>query len=179
MREFAEEAWGPFGGKVVSKWVKFNKLYFGNKLEPVPVVITHTQPYGKFCSYSPNAHGRTITVNVPKKPGYHGQFYALLADNCTLLHEMVHQCLFERGEDASHDSEGWRREIMRLNKQITGKEIWCGRSMSKRVEGDDGRLSKVIRINEPHADGRESLSQGVIARWPHDKFDINLGSLGL
>jgi hypothetical protein len=27
---------------------------------------------------------------------------------------------------------------MRLNKMITGKEIWAGRSMTQRVEGSDG-----------------------------------------
>jgi hypothetical protein len=36
---------------------------------------------------------------------------------------------------AGHDGDGWRREIMRLNKLITGKEIWAGRSMTKRVAG--------------------------------------------
>jgi hypothetical protein len=172
MRDFAIEAWGPFGGSVVDKWVEFNDRYFGGKLRPVPLVITNTLPFGKFCSYDPGRHGRTITLNVPKNHEY------LLADNCTLLHEMVHQYLFERGEDASHASEGWRREIMRLNKLITGKQIWAGRSISKRVVGEDGRLSKVVRINEPHPDGRESLVQAVIARWPHDGMGINLGSLG-
>ena len=142
----------------------------------MPVVITHAQPFGKrlaFCSYSSAYRaGRTITLNVPKDHGL------LLADNNTLLHEMIHQLLFERGEPAGHDSEAWRREIMRLNKLITGKEIWAGRSMTKRVKGADGKLSKVVRINEPRADGRASLRQAEIARWPHDGCGIDLGRLG-
>jgi hypothetical protein len=76
-------------------------------------VITHTQPFGKrlaFCSYSSSTSGRTITLNVPS------QHKSLLADNNTLVHEMVHQFLFERGEDGTHSSAGWRREIMRLTK---------------------------------------------------------------
>jgi hypothetical protein len=36
--------------------------------------------------------------------------------------------------------------------------------MSKRVEGADGKLSKVIRINAPHEVGRKSLGQDEIAR---------------
>ena len=88
---------------------------------------------------------------MPKDPGL------LLADNNTLLHEMIHQLLFECGEPAGHDSDGWRREIMRLTKLITGKEIWTGRSMTKRVKGTDGKLSKVVRISELHEDGRASL----------------------
>jgi hypothetical protein len=182
MERFATEAWGELGTKTVERWAEFNGRYFGGELKPVPLVITNTQPFGKrlaFCSYAgPDRHGRTITVNVPKEPGANGASYALLADNDTLLHEMVHQYLFERGEAAGHDSNGWRREIMRLNKLITGKEIWAGRSITKRVEGGDGKLSKVVRINKPRDDGMNSIGQKEIARWPHDAFGINLGRLG-
>ena len=123
MRRFAGEAWGPLGVSIVERWCEFNATYFDNALHPVPLVISRTLPFGKriaFCSYSPNANGRTITLNVP------AQHDVLLADNGTLLHEMVHQCLFERGEDAAHLSNGWRREIMRLNKQITGRRDMGG-----------------------------------------------------
>ena len=51
---------------------------------------------------------------------------------------------------------------MRLNKLITGKEIWAGRSMTKRFKGADGKLSKVVRINEPHED--EYRQVGSISR---------------
>jgi len=59
------------------------------------------------------------------------------------------------GEPAGHDSDGWRREIMRLNKLITGNEIWTGRFMTKRVTGADGEVTKVIRLNV----SRTSLGQ--------------------
>ena len=42
--------------------------------------------------------GRTITLNVPT------MFTDLRADSGTLLQEMVHQYLNERGEPAGHDS---------------------------------------------------------------------------
>jgi hypothetical protein len=175
MERFAGEAWGELGRAIVKQWHHFNRRYFAGELRPVPLVITYAQPFGKhvaFCSYArADRAGRTITLNVPKDHG------ALLADNNALLHEMIHQLLFERGEPAGHDSEGWRREIMRLNKLITGKEIWAGRSMTKRVAGADGTLSKVVRINEPHEDGRASLRQSEIARWPHEDSSINLGRL--
>ena len=41
-----------------------------------------------------NDEGRTITLNVPT------MFTDLIADSGTLLHEMVHQYLNERGEPA-------------------------------------------------------------------------------
>jgi hypothetical protein len=160
---------------IVERWCEFNATYFDGALRPVPLVLTNPLPFGKrvaFCSYSADQSGRTITLNVPSGK-YTGRQYELLADNCTLLHEMVHQCLFERGEDAAHLSDGWRREIMRLNKQITGTEIWAGRSVIRRIGG------KPTRLNAPHAEtGQQSLPQAVIARWPHDNGGINLGALG-
>jgi hypothetical protein len=165
MRRFAGEAWGQFGIKVVERWCEYNTTYFNGALRPVPLVITHTQPFGKrlaFCSYNPNSTGRTITLNVPK------QHNSLLADNDTLLHEMVHQLLFERGENAAHDGQPWRREIMRLTRQITGREIWAGRSVTVR------RDKRVVRINAPHPETKEpSLPQAAIAQWPHDGLGID------
>jgi len=151
MRRFAGEAWGQTGADIVDRWCEFNAKYFANALKPVPLVITNTQPFGKrlaFCSYNPDASGRTITLNVPSA------HKKLLADNNTLLHEMVHQFLFERGENAAHLSPGWRREIMRLTKIITGKDIWAGPSKTVRRDG------VVVRINAPHPQtGEASLPQ--------------------
>lgn len=167
MRRFAGEAWGPLGESIVRKWCEFNNAYFDGALKPVPLVITNTQPFGKrlaFCSYNPGTSGRTITLNLPKDHD------VLVADNNTLLHEMVHQFLFERGEDAAHLSNGWRREIMRLTKQITGKEVWAGRSMTTRCD------KRVVRINAPHPETKEpSLPQAIIARWPHAGLGIDFG----
>jgi hypothetical protein len=174
MRRFAGEAWGALGVNVVEQWWRFNVAYFDGALRPVPVVLTHTQPFGKrlgFCSYDLNQSGRTITLNVPAQK-HVGRRYELLADNNSLLHEMVHQFLFERGEYPSHDGAGWRREIMRLTKQIAGREIWAGRSMTKR------QGKGVVRINAPHPDtGEPSLPQAVIARWPRT-IGIDFGHLG-
>jgi hypothetical protein len=95
-----------------------------------------------------------------------------VADNDTLLHEMIHQALFERGTDPAHASAGWRNEIMRLHQLITGSQIWAGRSITKRIDG------RVVRINEPRSDGTVSMTQGSIARWPHSA-GIDLGRLGV
>jgi len=169
MRRFAGEAWGQFGINVVEQWCKFNAAYFDSTLRPVPLVITNTQPFGRliaFCSYG--GFGRTIPLNVPKK---HDR---LIADNCTLLHEMVHQSLFERGENPKHAGEPWRREIMRLTKVIKGVDIWAGKSTVRRVGG------KATRMNAAHPEtGQASLPQGVIARWPHNELGINFGKLGM
>jgi hypothetical protein len=176
MQKFATEAWGDLGTMAVLRWSDFNKKYFDGELKPIPLVITNTLPFGRrlaFCSHDPKGpYHRTITLNVPT------QHSSLLADNGTLLHEMIHQLLQQRGEPSAHASAGWRREIMRLNKLITGTEVWAGASITKRVVGDDGKRSKVVRINKPRDDGEPSLDQATIARWPHDGMGINLGRLG-
>jgi hypothetical protein len=169
MLKFATEAFGPLGADTVRAWGLYNDRYFDGALKPIPLVFTRTMPFGRrvaFCSHSSNGGGRTITVNVPDVHLY------LLADkNGVLLHEMIHQFLFERGESAGHSGEPWRREIIRLHKAIAGHEIWAGRSKTARQNG------KVVRINKPHANGRLSLSQGDIARWPHS-VGLKLGPLG-
>ena len=170
MRRFAGEAWGPIGVNIVEKWCEFNASYFDNVLRPVPLVITNAQPFGRrlaFCSYgSSSTSGRTITLNIPK------DHKTLLADNNSLLHEMVHQFLRERGEDGAHSSRGWRREIIRPTKQISGKDIWAGPSTTVRRDGT------VVRINAPHPEtGEPSLPQNIIARWPRT-IGINFGHLG-
>jgi len=174
MIRFAGEAWPKIGVNVVNKWAEFNGRYFDGKLKPIPIIITPTLPYGKRiadCSGCPE-HGRLIRLNLPASHDF------LVADYNTLLHEMIHQFLFERGEDSDHQSNGWRREIMRLNKLITGKEIWAGRSKTVRKKDAEDRKSYVVRINEPHPDGTPSLPQKQISRWPHDGCGIFLGRLG-
>jgi hypothetical protein len=174
MERFATEAWGPLGTSTVKKWAEFNERFFDGALRPVPLVISRTMAFGKCigkCSYNPDNYGRAITLNVPAVRTF------LLADNCTLLHEMIHQFLFECGEDAAHAGDGWRREIMRLNKLITGEDIWAGRSTTARREV--AGVKTVVRINIPKPDtGEKSLGQMAIARWPHDQGDIHLGALG-
>lgn len=67
---------------------------------------------------------------------------------------------------------------MRLNKLITGNEIWAGRSITVRKEMGDG-IQKVVRINVANkATGQLSMGQAQIARWPHDGVGIHLRALG-
>jgi hypothetical protein len=166
MLNFATEAWGYRGTAAVRMWATYNDRYFGGVLRPIPLVMTNAQPFGRRLAFCSHGGRRTITLNVPEV------FDNLLADNATLLHEMIHQHLFERGEDSKHAGEPWRREIMRLHHEITGETIWAGPSKTVR------RSNGVIRINAPANDGRPSLPQKAIARWPHDLKGIQLGYLG-
>jgi hypothetical protein len=173
MEKFVEHAWGELGIEVVRKWSEFNARYFGGKLQPIPIIVTPTLPSGKRlarCGSGIEPGRRLIRLNVPSKGGH------LIADNNSLLHEMVHQCLSERGENSKHTGEPWC--LMRLNKRITGNEIWAGRLTTKLAECPDGKKSKVVTINKPHPDGRESLKRWEIGCWPHPGSGIKLGKLG-
>jgi hypothetical protein len=175
MEHFASRAWGELGIGIVKRWAEFNERYFAGKLHPIPIIITPTLPFGGRIAdcWSDIEPGRgLIRLNVPRK----GR--RLVADNNSLLHEMIHQRLFEAGEDASHASEGWRREIMRLQEAMTGKPAWAGRQTTKRMPGPDGKLTKIVLINKPKADGTPSLTQEQIARWPSGGTGISLGRLG-
>ena len=85
---------------------------------------------------------------------------------------MVHQFLFERGEDAAHRSAGWRREIMRLTKQITGKDIWAGRSKTFRRDKHIVRMNRRTRKPKSHPcrmpssrAGRMMGSISILGSW--------------
>ncbi len=169
MRRHAAEAWGLLGADIADTWRKFNAAYFDGALRPIPLIVSQMLPFGRRigqCSYNLRSwQGRAITLNLPDAGGH------LIADNNTLLHEMLHQYLFERGEDPAHMAEPWRREIMRLTKLITGKTIWAGPSKVIRQNG------KATRINAPHPKTKEpSLPQAVIARWPHNELAASISA---
>jgi hypothetical protein len=170
MRHALEVGWGEVGGRVAQAWADFNNVYFGRRLKPLPIFLTPATPYGKrvawTCCGGPVTH---IALCAPKRGT------VLVADRDTLLHEMIHQFLHEAGEDTKHAGEPWCREVMRLHKQITGKEIWAGKYtvMKKRVGGR--RVS--VRVNLPRpGTGEPSIPQAEIARWPHGS-GIALGAL--
>jgi hypothetical protein len=88
----------------------------------------------------PGRSGRThIALMSPRHGGY------FTADRGTLLHEMVHQFLNETGDNIRHAGAPWCREIMRLTKQITGKEVWAGKYTVKQ--------EPALRPRQPAAPG--------------------------
>jgi hypothetical protein len=162
MREALVVGWGSLGGCVADTWVEFNQVYFGGRLKPLPVFLTPATPYGRLVGWTCCQDAVThIALARPR------QGDILVADKSTLLHEMVHQSLHESGENICHAGEPWCREIMRLHKQITGKEIWAGKyTVLKKKLPDGSRVS--VRGNRPHpVTGQPSIPQKAIASWPY------------
>jgi hypothetical protein len=166
MRRALVVGWGRLGARVADCWLGFNRAYFGGRLRPLPIFLTPVSPYGHWVGLTCCGVVTHIALTAPK------QGDLLVAKRGTLLHEMIHQLLFETNEETGHDGEPWRREIMRLHKEITGKEIWAGAYTVFK-----GKDRKSVRGNKPHPEtGAPSLTQGAIARWPHS-VGIDLGAL--
>jgi hypothetical protein len=171
MRRALVLGWGALGGRVADCWADYNERYWGGRLRPLPMFLTQVSPYGHWVGLtciSPSV--RSIALTCPAS----GQ--VLVADRGVLLHEMTHQHLWEQGLCGKHDGQPWRDEIMRLNRSLTGKDIWAGApTVVKEKDGDGARRS--VRLNRPHpVTGQPSLSQADIARWP-GSAGINLGPL--
>lgn len=194
MREFAVEGWGDVGAAVVDQWAAYNQRFFGGELRPIPLVIEARRPLGNRvvdCTAggsrsTPRIGGRLIRFNIWLERGKR------VADNGALLHAMLHQLLLQRGENAEHSGAPWRREIMRLTEAVTGKPVWAGRSIVKRVpaakpifaikrdgRGKERRVPIVVqRVDERPPDDRVALTQQQIARWPEGS-GVDLGRLGI
>lgn len=167
MRTAAGEAFGSLGETVVANWQVLNTRYFASQLQPAPIQLVETLAYGR-------GRGNFIygwTDDAGRHTGRCLVLAALRANNGSLLHEMIHQFIYEvLNEDPRHTSPDWRREIMRLHLTITGQGIWCGAPVLVR------QGKKVFRNNLADETGRISLTQKQIAEWPLN-MDINLGPL--
>lgn len=171
MKRALVKGWGDVGERTAATWQEFNRRYFDGRLQPLPIFFTPAAPYGKRLGWTCSSKAVTHIALVRPEAGTF-----LIADSCTLLHEMIHQYLFEQRLDSSHDKEPWRREIMRLHLELTGEKIWAGRPTVLKEKLKSGNR-RSVRVNRPHPDtGKESLTQKEIARWPHS-VGIDLGEL--
>lgn len=118
MKKFLVTGWGELGALIADTWAAFNRDHFGGKLSPLPIVLTATSPFGQWVglTHCDRKHRRAHLIELTWPRGAS----PLRAGRSTLLHEMIHQHLAERGRDPSHDSEDWCNEIMRVHHELTG-----------------------------------------------------------
>jgi hypothetical protein len=166
MKTFLSIGWGERGEVVAETWRVFNKRHFKNALEPIPIILVSTSPFGTWggCTLCNVAERRAhlIQLTMPSK----GK--ALRSDRGTLLHEMLHQHLTEQGEDPGHNKQAWRDGIMRLHFDITGERIWAAKQTVGKVREGEGSYRRSIRQQKPCPEtGLPSLGQMAIATWPH------------
>jgi len=169
MRNFMEHGWGDLGLRVADCWHNFNTRFFGGALRPVPILLVATSPHGHWLGLTHGSHERAVHRIELTNPG---RKRVLVARRATLLHEMIHQHLVERGEDPHHDGEPWRREITRMHAElIEGERLWCAYDQVKKINGSS------VRVPRPAPEpGMRAIAQKDIARWPRS-VGIDLGKL--
>ena len=166
MKTFLTLGWGSFGARIYRTRCAYNARYFAGRLKPLPIVPTPTLPFGHCVGLtSGGGIARHILLAAPKDHD------VLVGDKGVLLHEMIHQHLFETGQDVRHAGQPWCDCVMRLNKRIARKAIFASPTTVRKIDGRSVRLNPACA-----ATGRASLSQQEIARWPHST-GIELGAL--
>lgn len=176
MRRFLEIGWGGLGLRVASTWADYNERYFNGKLEPIPILLVSTSPYGHWlgCTYCAHLRRRAHLIQLT----WPTQGKVLIADKGVLLHEMIHQGLAENGQSPKHEAEPWCGEIMRIHEAITGRRIWAtpDRVVKLPMDKTTGkRKSARIQDDDP-VTGAPSLGRMEIATWPHS-VGLRLGTL--
>ena len=175
MKAFLSIGWGEIGETVADTWRDLNKRHFDNKLEPLPIILVNTSPYGRWlgCTYCnlKKRRAHLIQLAMPR------QKTVLIADRGVLLHEMLHQQLTERGDSPKHEHQPWCEGIMRLHLELTGTRIYAApETVTKSKDADPvtGK-KKSIRVPRRHPDtGKPSLDRMSIATWPHS-LGLELG----
>ena len=175
MRAFLAIGWGGRGIAVADAWRALNKKHFRNKLEPLPIILVNTSPFGRWlgCTYC-NTHARRAHLIQLTVPSQHD---TLVADRGTLLHEMIHQSLTETGRSPKHEHQPWCEEIMRLHFAITGKPIWAAPQTIAKRRDPVTRARRSVRLQTADpTTGAASLGREQIATWPHS-VRLALGAL--
>ena len=175
MRTFMHVGWGDLGLRIAAYWADYNARYFSGKLEPIPIVLTNTSPYGHWlgCTHCNRIRRRAHLIQLTMP----AQARILVADRGVLLHEMIHQHLAERGDSPKHDGHPWCAEIMRLHYEITGRRIWATPATVAKLPAakKGGKRKSIRRQTDDPATGLPSLDPAQIATWPHST-GLKLGS---
>lgn len=186
MLKMAAWAWGDEGEWLARLWIAFNDAHFGGKLEPLPLWQVATFPHGGAIGMFTAGKERSLSIQLklqvlgekykknvlPEKipdAAERGRYIRKsdrLLKPGVLLHEMIHQHLFESGQHTGHRGQPWCDEIMRLSKDIWNRDIWASPSRPTKEKNDEGDWVSVRKAKKS-PDGKESLSGEDIARWPH------------
>jgi len=164
LRTAAGIMWEEFGLWAYDTWAAHNAAYFRDELRPAGVIWSLT-PHGHALGYCEMRRDGAITlhkslIESDGNPWHMGAWLgaALAAD--VLLHEMIHQAIFQRlghnGEGiSSHNNEHWVSEINRIA-PLLGLPANAAVIRQKRVDG---------KVTWYTPDGHMTRAQ--LATWPH------------
>jgi len=158
----AELIYPGLGESTYAEFNRFNRLYFGGELPPMPIQWHHTLPYGR-------SLGLAYPHQVIHLGIYSHRQWCVTDGRLTpfgehvLLHEMIHQHLFIAGLDSNHNSESWCSEIMRIGAKLGIKPFIASPSKVIKVRDDTGRR-KSKRVTP-------GIPMEMICRFPSFAFD--------
>jgi hypothetical protein len=160
----AETLWGAAGAYAADEFARLNREHFDGEIHPTPIVIGITA-FGRCLGLTrPTGHvvkpRITLASNIFCVTQHGAEMgtapicgSAMVTD--TLLHEMIHVLLIQRGEDPSHNGNPWCAELERLSPVILGHPIKAAPVKSVRVNGS-------VRKQVP--DG--CIPRAALASWP-------------
>lgn len=155
LRQMMGWTFGRDGEQLAELWAAFNDRLWGGSLEPVPIWLPRVTTYGRWIGlYSGNHDHRSLSVQVKWQLSPQAQ-----AD--VLLHECVHQALWEQRQCPAHNAWPWCREIVRLTRELWGIDIWAAPSVPRRVAGHS------TRVQAAGPGEQVSITRQQIATWPH------------
>jgi len=94
----------------------YNRKYFGGKLEECKVIWDRR--IGKFdCMGEYDSEGPTISIAIELRRWPRQKRF-------TVLHEMVHALLFQRGNKSTQHGPAFEREMMKLAKKGAFRDLW-------------------------------------------------------
>jgi hypothetical protein len=160
VREVALATFGRPGAHLADLWAFYNGRYFAGRLRPLLVLRTRVFAYGHCIGLTRfrNGDGEPYRQILVKEFGLR----VCPRQRAVLLHEMLHQFLFERGDvpRGHHQSQSWCDEVMRVSAMM-GVKVWAGKYTVIR-EGGTTR-----RGNKPGgAPDARVMDQDEISRWP-------------
>jgi hypothetical protein len=163
-RAALENLWRDAGTWAADTWTRLNAAHFGGRLRYHGIVwgltphghaLAHTYSSGRITLHPALLNPQSDDPWLLEETSGAQLGTRFAAD--TLLHEMVHVCLFDRDiTGPHHNSTEWCDEIVRITPQLGLPEIKAAPVKPRRVN------RKVMR--KP-LDGH--LPRDDISRWPH------------
>jgi hypothetical protein len=167
-RAVQADMFGDAGAWAYDEWHHHNTAYFDGRLA-YGWILWGLTPHGHRLGETQlvNGTGRiTLHPSLVAPSSSHpwnraARLWNTRTASDVLLHEMIHQALYQRGDDSEHNGRPWCDEIERLSPIVLGRTVKAEPVNPRRITLPD-RTSKVVRRAR-----KGFLSRDAIAHWPH------------
>lgn len=169
LREASELSHPGYGAWLFDTWAAHNDLYFGGQLAVIPIIwglLPHGAALGLFSS-SPRRITLHLSLVNPSSDAWRlGKMLGVKFASDVLLHEMMHQHIFERDGKSTegHNNQQWADEINRIA-PLLGLPANAQPVKQRRIKADGTKgKGKVAWVAE---EGK--MLRLEMATWPHSQ----------